>query len=90
MAETMYALPENIEAFRGEIMDTDAHEQIPINRWEQYFGPVVKDIADAIGRSTLRGATPYEKDDTPITPESVWTIKRAMRRVASISSVGWR
>lgn len=76
MATASYTLPPAIAPYRGEIMDVDAHEQVPINRWREYFGPVVDGMIEAIGRSKLRAAVPYDEELPDINAETVWTVKK--------------
>ncbi|MCH4151203.1 MAG: amidohydrolase [Sphingobium sp.] len=84
-----YRLPDAIAQFAGEINDIDAHEATPASLWVEQFGQGAKFIADAMFASNAKsdgkrnskgyilGAERY-KDDTPITPETVWHSKVEM------------
>lgn len=68
--------PSNLDRFSGQILDVDAHEAIPINLWEKYFGEVGGRFADTISQSSISAGKVPEVDVLPITPSNVWKKKR--------------
>jgi len=73
-----FAVPEALGAFAGEILDMDSHEQTPINKWVDQFGPVTKRLQEAASQTTWEfGRETRDADDAEITAESVWKVKRA-------------
>ena len=69
------AVPESVRAYAGSIIDIDSHESTPMNLWAEQFGSITDALADAVSRSTLAATQVRRRDDTAITPETVWTRK---------------
>jgi predicted TIM-barrel fold metal-dependent hydrolase len=69
------AIPSGLLPFAGQIMDSDAHENLPVNLWTERFGSIAGDIADAYGNLAGNFAPPHPADETEITTESVWQTK---------------
>jgi predicted TIM-barrel fold metal-dependent hydrolase len=71
------------EQLAGRINDVDSHEQVPAPLWSEHFGDVVAPIAallmkgsnTEVPQNTLATAMP--RDDTPIEPGTVWSVKSA-------------
>lgn len=40
-------LPEPLQHLAGKVLDVDSHEHLPLQVWEETFGPEVKPLADA-------------------------------------------
>lgn len=76
------AIPGSLEPFAGRIVDVDSHEMMPAQLWETEFGPATKTLADAFmqGPPNDPGGLNYPgyaRDDVPIDPATIWTIKGA-------------
>lgn len=74
--------PDELKPYWGELMDVDAHEQLPAQVWEQEMGPALKDLAtywlnmEDNGRDRHHPNVPgYVKDDAPINAETIWKQK---------------
>lgn len=77
MQQMNYAVPDELLPFVGEIIDVDTHESLPINLWEQRYGPIVNDFAVALKEAKFPvGIDLKEKDDTEINADTVWKNKR--------------
>jgi len=76
MQQSRYELPAAIVPFAGRIMDSDAHEHTPLNFWSENFGSVTADFVSAIKQSKLGANASKLADDTAITAENVWQLKR--------------
>jgi predicted TIM-barrel fold metal-dependent hydrolase len=42
------ALPRGLQGLAGRLNDVDSHEMIPCQKWEEIYGPDVKELADAV------------------------------------------
>ncbi len=71
------AVPAAVAPYAGRILDADSHEYTPLNLWEEQFGPVVREFAEAFARSSMPIARPVGADTAPIDPETVWRTKFA-------------
>jgi len=40
------AIPQAVEPFAGRIVDVDTHEMLPVQIWEEEFGPASRPIAE--------------------------------------------
>ena len=75
------AIPAALEPFAGRIVDVDTHEMVPVQLWDEEFGPVTRTIAERyLGRNrpNLPGSMDfpdYKRDDTEINAETVWKLK---------------
>lgn len=71
------ALPAELRAWAGQIMDVDSHEYTPVNFWAEQFGSVAQEFADAFANSKMPINRRVERDETAISEKSVWTTKFA-------------
>jgi predicted TIM-barrel fold metal-dependent hydrolase len=69
------AVPGGLLPLAGQIMDSDAHENLPTNLWVERFGAVAADLAHAYASWEGNFAPPSDADDTEITAETVWQTK---------------
>ncbi|WP_292931082.1 amidohydrolase family protein [Novosphingobium sp. PASSN1] len=77
MAQMNYAVPEELLPFVGDIIDVDTHESLPINHWQERYGSIVNDFANALTDAKFPvGLDLKEKDDTEINADTVWKNKR--------------
>jgi predicted TIM-barrel fold metal-dependent hydrolase len=53
------ALPRELQALAGRIIDVDSHEMTPAQMWVEIYGADVREIADAV----IAGSLPYEQDN---------------------------
>lgn len=59
------ALPEDLRALAGRIVDTDTHEMIPAQYWVELFGPEVQELADAWTRSSITDVEDKNSSNVP-------------------------
>lgn len=60
------ALPEELRALAGRIVDTDTHEMIPVKYWVELFGPECQELQDAWANSPI---TDVEDKNTSNVPD---------------------
>lgn len=77
LSTSALAMPPVLQQWAGEVLDADSHEYTPLNLWEEQFGSVARDFADAFAHTTMPIGRHVAADETPITPETVWTTKFA-------------
>lgn len=71
----------SVETLRGRIQDLDSHEMIPAKLWPEYFGDIGAMLHSMLESriNVMEGANNFyvdvDGDDTPITDETVWTVK---------------
>jgi predicted TIM-barrel fold metal-dependent hydrolase len=53
------ALPDGLRSLAGRLVDLDSHEMMPAQTWVDFFGPEVRELADAVIRHSL----PWEQDN---------------------------
>jgi predicted TIM-barrel fold metal-dependent hydrolase len=75
-----YALPPSLAPFAGAMMDLDAHECTPVNRWTEEFGSEVQDFVDAVtytppGQAPLIFNPTLVADDAEINAHNVFNLK---------------
>jgi predicted TIM-barrel fold metal-dependent hydrolase len=74
------AIPEALEPFAGRIIDVDTHESIPLQLFEQEFGPITRDLAKTFQKSRPYDPSGvnfpgYTRDDCEINADTVWKTK---------------
>jgi len=72
-----YAVPKSVLPYVGKIVDIDAHEHTPVNRWVDTFGSVAAQLVEAVQASTHPANEFKAADDTELTPDNLWNQKRA-------------
>jgi len=75
--QTEYVVPKSVLPYVGKIMDIDAHEHTPVNRWVDTFGSIATEIAEAVQASTHPSNEFKAADDTELTPENLLNQKRS-------------
>jgi hypothetical protein len=77
MAASTAILPTVLQPLAGQIIDADSHEYTPVNHWEEQFGSVVRPFVEAFADSKMPIRRFVDRDDTEITPHTVWHTKFA-------------
>ena len=75
MQANLSAIPPRLHALAGQIIDADGHEYTPVRHWNEQFGSITRQFADAVGGGNFPLAEPVDVDATEITPETVWRTK---------------
>ena len=73
-------LPTCLQAYSGQIVDIDSHEQMPAQVWIEKFGEVARPIAEELMSWPARDANSsnvpdYEGDVLEIDPNTLWSMK---------------
>jgi predicted TIM-barrel fold metal-dependent hydrolase len=78
------AIPHAVEPFVGRIVDVDTHEMLPVQIWEEEFGPASRPIAERYlsrKRPNQPGGLDYpdfKRDAVEIDADTVWKLKGAI------------
>jgi predicted TIM-barrel fold metal-dependent hydrolase len=59
------ALPKELNSLAGRITDVDSHEMIPLQRWVDYFGEDVRELADAYRDGSVTEASDKNSSNVP-------------------------
>ena len=68
------ALPHEVRALAGRIIDTDSHEMIPAQLWVETFGPECRELAEAFTNSDITDAEDKNASNIPDYPGDILPI----------------
>ena len=82
------ALPHEVRALAGRIIDTDSHEMIPAQLWVETFGPECRELAEAFTNSDITDAEDKNASNIPDYPGDILPIDETIVNIKGARAPG--